>query len=228
MDKAIGVIIPAAGAGNRLGGTAKPLVEIGGRPIITRILSLFSELRGVRRICLAVPEAMIVRYEEIVRSMGLGYLVETVPGGQQRADSVRNAYERLGNLIEEEDLVCIHDAARPLLVKSDLDMVIGAGRQYGAALLALRVKDTLKSVDDENFCVATVDRAGIFGAQTPQVMTSKFLAQAYAEVKDISNVTDEITLMEMIGVRTFVVEPRHLNLKLTTPEDLELIRKLIS
>lgn len=228
MGKGIGVIIPAAGAGNRLGGLSKPLVEVGGYPLISRILNLFRELRGVKKICLAVPKIAINSFNEILQSSESVELAEIVEGGEERSASVRNAYMCLQNYVNEDDLVCVHDAARPLLTKSDLDSVIAAGWKYGAAFLASKVKDTLKLVDDKNFCVKTVDRSSIYGAQTPQVMLSKFLSQAYKDVSGLSNVTDEIMLMEKISVKAFVVEPKNLNLKLTTPEDLELIRRLIS
>ncbi len=228
MERGIGVIIPAAGAGNRLGSVSKPLVEIAGRPIIARILSLFRGLPGVKKICLAVPKATIHNFEEIVRLLELDELTAIVEGGEERAISVRNAFERLQEYITNDDLICIHDAARPLLAKPDLDSVIDAGWKYGAAFLAAKIKDTLKLVDDENFVRKTIDRSGVYGAQTPQVMLSKYLLRAYETMGDLSGVTDEILLMEKIGVKAFVVEPKQPNLKLTTPEDLEMIKKLIS
>jgi 2-C-methyl-D-erythritol 4-phosphate cytidylyltransferase len=228
MAKGIGVIIPAAGAGNRLGRVSKPLIEMGGRPLISRILDLFRKLRGLKKIYLAVPGEAIHMFAEIVKAMELNGLVEIVEGGEMRAISVRNAYEKLRGHINDDDLVCVHDAARPLLSESDLDSVIAAGWKYGAAFLALKAKDTLKFVDAEHFCTRTIDRSNIYCAQTPQVMLSRFLSQAYKTSLDISKATDEIMLLEGAGVKVFVVEPEHLNLKLTTPEDLELIKKLIS
>lgn len=76
--------------------------------------------------------------------------------------------------------------------------------------------------------MSTIDRSRVYAAQTPQVMKAGLLSRAYKTVTNISDITDEIMLMEKIGVKAFVVEPHHLNLKLTTPEDLELIKKLIS
>jgi len=222
------VIIPAAGAGTRLGGISKPLIEIGGRPIIAKILGLFAETCDVKKICLAVHKDAVLTFREITKELGIDNLADIVEGGEKRAVSVRNAYEHLRKHVSEDDLVCIHDAARPLLAKSDLDSVIAAGWKHGAAFLAAKIKDTLKLVDGQNFCLSTIDRSNVYGAQTPQVMLSRFLSKAYESVDDFSGVTDEIILMERIGVKAFVVESRHLNPKLTTPEDLELIRSLIS
>ena len=228
MAKKIGVIIPAAGAGKRLGGISKPLIEIGGKPIILRLFTLFARLRNVTKICVAVPVAGIAHFKRAAELSGFGEFIEIVEGGVERSISVRNAYRVLGPLLSDDDLVCIHDAARPLLSEPDLARVIKAGWEHGAAFLASRVKDTLKLVDDEGFCATTIDRSRVFAAQTPQVMKSEFMRKAYEKVSDYVEVTDEIMLMEKIGVKAFVVEPRHLNLKLTTPVDLELIEKLIS
>lgn len=228
MGDGIGVIIPAAGTGKRLGGVSKPLLDIGGVPIIQRLLHLFAELENVKSICLAVPHSDISNFGKIVESMKLWSLVQIVEGGAERPLSVRNAHARLRNSIGNDDLICIHDAARPLLSRSELDRVIQAGWTYGAAFLAAKVKDTLKVVDEKNFCESTIDRSKIFAAQTPQVMKAGLLTRAYDVVSDLSDVTDEVMLMERIGVKAFVVESRYLNFKLTTVEDLELMRKLIS
>ncbi len=228
MGKKIGVIIPAAGAGTRLGGVSKPLIELGGQPLIGRLLNMFTELKQVGKICVAVSQIDIIRFREIIQSLKLQELVQIIEGGIERPLSVKKAFDSLADHINEDDLVCIHDAARPLLSKSDLEEVIDAGWKHDAAFLAVKVKDTLKVVDDKNFCVSTIDRSKVYAAQTPQVMKAGLLSRAYKTVTNIYGVTDEIMLMERIGVKAFVVEPCHLNLKVTTPEDLELVKKLIS
>ncbi|MCL5020315.1 MAG: 2-C-methyl-D-erythritol 4-phosphate cytidylyltransferase [Bacteroidetes bacterium] len=226
MAHRIGVIIPAAGGGKRLGGVVKPLIKLHGKPIITRVLEIFSRLKDVSLICLAVPAEAMSEFEEVAKTSLSGKAIQVVEGGTERALSVKNAYQKLETLLSEDDLVCIHDAARPLLAEEDLGRVIDAAWEHDAAFLAARVKDTLKLVDDSGNSVSTVDRSNLFAAQTPQVMKSGLLKQAYATFSDYSSITDEIMLMERIGVKAFVVEPKHLNLKLTTREDLELLMKL--
>jgi 2-C-methyl-D-erythritol 4-phosphate cytidylyltransferase len=229
MSKRIGVIIPAAGTGKRLGGVFKPFIEAGGKPIILRLLDLFAALPDISALCVAVPPGRIPDFKHIVNSSaGLSTLVEIVEGGTERPLSVRNAYERLSVSLSDDDLICIHDAARPLLSEEDLNRVIEAGWEYGAAFLAAKIKDTLKLVDENGFCTTTIDRSAVFAAQTPQVMKLGLLKKAYNGVIDYSLVTDEIMLMEKIGVKAFVVEPRHLNFKITTSEDLDLLRKFTS
>ncbi len=227
MANQIGVIIPAAGSGTRLGGVSKPLIEIDGRPAIIRLLALFSGLREVSRICVAVPKGNIQQYSDVIMTE-FPDNVDIVEGGTERPYSVRNAYHFLSSRISEDDLVCIHDAARPLLAKGDLERVINEAWKSGAAFLASRLKDTLKVADDDNFCVSTIDRSRVFGAQTPQVMKSAFLKRAYFEIENLSGLTDEIMLMERIGVKARIVESQHPNFKVTTADDLQLLKKLIS
>lgn len=227
MEKRIGVIIPAAGAGRRLGGITKPLIEVGGKPILLRLLGLFAHLKNVVRICVAAPEGVLTEFRKIAEDSGAAQLIEIVGGGAERALSVKRAYDSLRSFLSDDDLVCIHDAARPLLSKDDLTRVVDAAWEHGAAFLAARVNDTLKIVDEKGTCVSTIDRRNVYAAQTPQVMKAGFLKKGYETVPDCSTFTDEIMLMEKIGVKAFVVEPKNLNMKLTAPGDLKLIMNLI-
>lgn len=228
MAAKVGVIIPAAGAGKRLGGISKPLLEIGGKPVLLGLIGLFARLSEISRICVAAPADALLNFRRLAESSESRALTDVVAGGSERAASVRNAFDLLMPQISNDDLVCIHDAARPLLSEEDLNNVIEAAWKHGAAFLASKVKDTLKVVDEKGLCLSTVDRSGLFAAQTPQVIRAGLLREAYEKVPDYSGVTDEIMLLERIGVKSFVVESRHLNFKVTTAEDLDLLKKVIS
>ncbi len=228
MGKNIGVIIPAAGAGRRLGGVSKPLIEVDGKPVINRLLALFSCLENVTRICLAVPGNSLPEFRSIVTSGKYRPPIEIVEGGSERPLSVQNAFAAIRQRLADDDLVCIHDAARPLLSREDLERVVDAAWKHDAAFLASRVKDTLKLVDEKGFCLSTIDRSRVFAAQTPQVIAAGLLKDVYSRVKDVSGKTDEIMLLEEIGIKAFVVEPRHPNFKITTYEDLYLLKKMVS
>lgn len=227
MADAIAVIIPAAGSGKRLGGISKPLIDVGGRPIILRLLDLFSSFPGVGVICVAVPAGEMSTFRKIAAASGAKKIM-VVEGGAARAVSVKRAFDAVRDSLSDGDLVCVHDAARPLLHPSDLGRVIDACRKHDAALLAVRVKDTLKQVDGEGFCRGTIDRGSLYAAQTPQVIRKSLLSKAYDRARDLAGLTDEIMLLEGIGKHAFVVEPEHPNFKVTTPEDLDILRKLIS
>lgn len=222
------MIIPAAGAGKRLGGISKPLLEIGGRPALLRLIELFANLPGISQICVSAPAGALSDFRQLAESSRFGSLTDIIEGGAERAISVRNAFDALSPQLSNDDLVCIHDAARPLLSEEDLKNVIQAALKHDAAFLASKVKDTLKAVDEKGFCLSTVDRSGLFAAQTPQVIRAGLLRKAYEKLPDYSSVTDEIMLLERIGVKAFVMESRHLNFKVTTAEDLDLLKKVIS
>lgn len=224
----VGVIIPAAGAGKRLGGVSKPLLEVNGRPILLRLLSVFAHRQDISRVCIAVPRGAIKSFRYVVERSDMSQVTDIIEGGAERPLSVRNGFNKLVSHLSDDDLVCIHDAARPLLSEEDLDNVVGGAKKHGAAFLASKVKDTLKIVDEDGFCVSTLDRSNVFAAQTPQVMKAGFLKEAYNRVSDYSTATDEVMLLERINVKAFVVMPRSVNFKITTSEDVDLLRRLIS
>ena len=228
MHRNIGVIIPAAGSARRLGGISKPLIKIGSEPAIIRLVRLFAGLQSLKCICISTTIELAETLSELVESAGQSHLVRIVQGGDERPVSVRKGFEEIRDDLREEDLVCIHDAARPLLSNPDLNRVIDAADRYQVAFLATRVKDTLKRVDSEGYSEATVDRRELFAAQTPQVMTKVLLSKAYRNFSDLTDATDEIILMEKMGIKSKVVEAEHLNMKITTTEDLELLAKIIS
>jgi 4-diphosphocytidyl-2-methyl-D-erithritol synthase len=130
--------------------------------------------------------------------------------------------------LKDDDYICIHDAARPLLHIEDLKKVIEEADVYGGSFLAAPVKDTLKKSDGNGFSVETINRDDVFAAQTPQVFRVELMDKAYSKVNDLRNITDEVMLMESLGIRVKIVPARHPNFKITTEEDVELLRKITS
>lgn len=228
MRKSIGVIIPAAGSGRRLGGIHKPLIEVDGKPIIFQLASLFASLPEVNVISIVCQLSDSEKIGKLIRDIPFGGKWEITEGGAERPYSVRNGFISIRKFLNDDDYICIHDAARPLLHLEDLKNVIDAGKRYGAAFLAIAVKDTLKRGDQEGFCVETIKRDDVFAAQTPQIFKVEFLNRAYDSVKDLTCITDEVMLMEFLGIKAKIVLARHPNFKITTEEDVELLRKITS
>jgi 2-C-methyl-D-erythritol 4-phosphate cytidylyltransferase len=139
-------------------------------------------------------------------------------GGDHRAESVRRGLEKLG---PEIDMVAIHDAARPCLAAAWIDRVFAAGERTGAAILAIPVVGTLKRVGPDHVITDTVDRTGLWEAQTPQVFARSVLEKAIA-AGHAGQPTDEASLVEAIGHPVTVVPGSPVNLKITTREDLRL------
>jgi 2-C-methyl-D-erythritol 4-phosphate cytidylyltransferase / 2-C-methyl-D-erythritol 2,4-cyclodiphosphate synthase len=144
-------------------------------------------------------------------------------GGATRQATVRNA---LAHLPDGVRFVAVHDAARPLVSHALLDRLIATAMQYGTAIPALPVQDTLKRADDGRTVQATVPREGLYRVQTPQVFRADWLINAHrrAAEEGFEQATDDAQLLERAGYPVHLVDGDPRNLKLTTPDDLHLLR----
>ncbi len=218
------VIIPAAGAGKRFGGSVrKPFVQLDGRPVFIRSIELFINRQDVKQILLTVaPEDYDVVREKYAANL-MFMNIKLVQGGQERFDSVRRALDAVD---AECDLVCVHDAVRPCVLGSWIDQVFEKASRTGAAILAAPVNGTLKRVG-EGSIRETVSRAGLFEAQTPQVFRRQLLIDAYAALSADRHPTDDAQVVEWAGHPVAVVESDHRNLKLTHGSDLTLAQAVL-
>ncbi len=144
-------------------------------------------------------------------------------GGSERADSVRNGLECVG----DSPLVAIHDAARPLVPEQDIAAVLAVAHQTGAALLATPVRATLKKISADTFSSQTLDRQGVWEALTPQVFHTSVLRQAYQRWQGRA-VTDDAQLVERSGHPVRIVPGSAINIKITHPEDLRIAAALLN
>ncbi|MGH9315850.1 MAG: 2-C-methyl-D-erythritol 4-phosphate cytidylyltransferase [Thermoanaerobaculia bacterium] len=210
------LIVPAAGSGTRLGRSEpKALVPLLGRPLLLWTLQSLSSIPFARTV-VAVPPERVSDFEALLQGR-----CEVVAGGQTRAASVRQAFERLG--ASSEDLVCIHDAARPLVTAHEAAEVLAAAERVGAAVAVIPVVDTVKRVKGARI-VGTVDREGLFAAGTPQAFRAALLARALGAGKEA---TDEAALCESLGIPVAAVAVARLGFKITTPEDLEIAKAVL-
>jgi 2-C-methyl-D-erythritol 4-phosphate cytidylyltransferase/2-C-methyl-D-erythritol 2,4-cyclodiphosphate synthase len=208
----VSAILAAGGRGLRLGHSQpKQLLEIAGRAILERSVSLLQEHPDVDEVIVALPE-------ELVQDPP-AYLLNTlkplrvVAGGARRQDSVAAAFRLVD---DRADVVVIHDAARPFATSGLIAKTIAAAAETGAALAALEARDTVKKVAG-GVVNATLDRRTIFLAQTPQAFRRDVLRDALALAGDA---TDEAALAERAGHTVKIVEGEASNIKITTPDDL--------
>ena len=218
----MGVVVPAAGAGRRMGGARKPFLELAGEPILRRTLRPFLEHPSVVavRVALAPGDAA----DPPGWLAALDPRVGVVAGGETRAHSVAAALDALPG---DVDVVLVHDAARPLVGRGILDRCVAAAAAGRAAVAGWPATDTLKEVDDERRVVATPDRRRVWHAQTPQAFPAALLRRAYAGW-DGRPVTDDAALVERLGATVVMVEGSPRNLKVTRPEDLPIAELLLS
>ena len=213
-------IIVAAGSGLRLGReTPKAFIELAGEPLLRYSLRAIAALESLAETIVTVPAAMERRAREEARLVGLEMPVKITAGGSERQDSVRIA---LALSSSESTTVVVHDAARPFASPALFQACIDATQHTEGAIAAVAVADTLKRVS-ENLIEATVLRDGLWQAQTPQAFRRAALIAAHERAaRERWAATDDADLIERCGGRVAIVTGSPMNLKITTPADLEL------
>lgn len=217
-------ILPAAGKSSRFADARrkKPFVELRGRPVWVRTAEAFVNREDVVQtlVCIA-PEDMDWFKEKYAPNLAF-MNVQIVAGGATRVETVQNALVRVRS---DVDFIAVHDAARPLIVRKWIDAVFAAAEKSGAALPAVPLSSTIKRVD-RGRVIETVDRNGLWGAQTPQVFARQILLDAYAK-RDGFDATDEAQLVERIGQPVTVIEGWPMNIKITTQDDFRMAEALV-
>jgi 2-C-methyl-D-erythritol 4-phosphate cytidylyltransferase len=220
----VAVIIPAAGAGKRFGGKVKkPFAQLDNRPIFIRSIELFINRPDVCQVVLTVAPADFDVVKEKYAANLMFMNIKLVRGGEERFESVRAALQEVD---EAAELVCVHDAVRPCVLESWIEQVFERAAQTGAAILAAPIAATLKRVKDEAV-EETVERAGLYEAQTPQVFRRNLLVQAYADLPDDFQPSDDAQVVEQAGHAVSIVPADRRNLKITEGGDLTVAAAIL-
>lgn len=222
MDKLIAVI-PAAGAGKRMGmGMNKVFVPVREVPILVHCMKMLAETNLIARAIVVLAADEVADGEKLLQSYSQKYFPQlpfcVVAGGKERQDSVANA---LAVIEEENCYVAVHDGARPFAGREVFVRTLAAAKKHGAAIAAVPVKNTIKVVDNNGKVVSTPVRSSLQAVQTPQIFAVELLKKAYAYLKEHpAQVTDDASVVELLGKDVFVAQGRYENIKITTPEDL--------
>jgi 2-C-methyl-D-erythritol 4-phosphate cytidylyltransferase/2-C-methyl-D-erythritol 2,4-cyclodiphosphate synthase len=214
----VDAVVVAAGASTRMGGVDKIGLLVGGRPLLAWTLSALAAAPIVRRIVVVTTGA---RVGEVSAAPWLpSRVVAVVEGGARRQDSVASGIAALGEG-SPDDVILVHDGARPLVSPELVARVAMAAAEHGAAVPVVPVAETLKRVVD-GLIVATVDRAPLAAAQTPQGIRRDVLARAWAERPPAGAAmwTDEAALLEACRIPVHALPGEATNLKVTLPGDL--------
>ena len=220
----VAALVLGAGRGERLGhALPKAFVPIAGRTLIEHSIRSLAESGSIDSIVPVLAPGERTRWKDLGLESIQG-LTEPVEGGAERQDSMQAGLEALP---EEIEFVAVHDAARCLVAGEDIQAVVSAARQTGAAILGERVRDTIKRVVD-GLIVETPDRDEFWAAQTPQVMRRDWLSEAIAAAGQTGRLgTDDAQLIEWSGHPVRMIEARFPNPKITRPEDLVLAERLL-
>lgn len=213
-------MLAAAGRGERLGpDRPKAFMGLGERPLLAESLERLDASDWVDAVVIAAPPGWEEPAILLAEELGCGKVVASVRGGPSRGESVRSALEEVP---EDAAVVVVHDAARPLLTDAVLGRVLTAlGEGWDGVVPALRVADTIKRVRDD-VVTETLPRSELVAVQTPQAFVAPVLREAFAGA-DAAQAADCSSLVEARGGRVRVVPGDPRLLKVTTPEDLQLI-----
>lgn len=220
----VSVIIAAAGSGERMGNVYKPLIPLCGKPVIIYSLEVFQNIDEVSEIIISAKKEHEDEIISAAEKYNISKLKCVTTGGETRQDSVINGLKLVS---KETKLVCVHDAARPLVKVEYVKKCIRDAEIFGASTLGVRVKDTLKVVDG-GLVVDTPDRNKLFVIQTPQIFKKElyFKGVNFALEHEL-DFTDDCQLVEAVGGKVNITVSDYMNIKITTPEDKDIAEVLI-
>jgi 2-C-methyl-D-erythritol 4-phosphate cytidylyltransferase len=218
-------ILPAAGSGKRIASTKpKQFLKFRGKELIVYALEVFQKNPKISGIIIAAAEEYIPLLDRLRRKYGISKIEDIVEGGKERQDSVYNALASLR--LQSNDLVAVHDAARPLLSQAVLNNAIKTAKEKGSAVVCLTGRDTLLRVTGSDF--EYIDRTNVHYVQTPQIFryADLFETMRRAQTEKLS-FSDESSLMKNYGFPVTLTEGSMLNFKVTTKNDLTVLREIV-
>jgi 2-C-methyl-D-erythritol 4-phosphate cytidylyltransferase len=224
MQRDVGVIIVAAGSGSRTGSSElKQFRWVAGKPMLLHSIQIFQARPDVGMVVCVLPREFVGDPPPWIFQSDAERLLLSV-GGRHRSESVAHGLE---DLPTECEIVVIHDAARPLATSETIGRVIDEARKGHGAVAALPVTDTLKRVDSSGKIVITVDRTGLWRAQTPQAFPRDAIDRAYREARESERfATDDAALCEQIGLTVVAVRGSERAHKITEENDFALVEAL--
>jgi 2-C-methyl-D-erythritol 4-phosphate cytidylyltransferase len=223
----VSAVIVAAGRGSRMNmDINKQYIEVCGKPVLARTLEVFEESGLIDEIVLVVNEQDLVFCKQyVINRYRYDNIKALVVGGKERQNSV---YYGLKEVSPECDIVLIHDGARPFFPKESIQSSIDAANEFGAACVAVPVKDTIKAAGVEMLVKETLDRSALWSIQTPQTFRHSLLIEAHTKaLEDGFTGTDDSSLVERMGIRTKLVMGSYNNIKITTKEDIAIAEAIV-
>lgn len=199
---------------------SKLLLKINGKTVLERSVNAFLNISDVDEVIVVAREKDIPAFLDILVDERVSFVV----GGDTRQQSVMNALD----VIDDSELIIIHDGARPLIKSEDIENTIRAAKENKAAAVGVFVKDTVKVVDKNGFVVSTPDRSTLFAVQTPQIFDFELYRNAAQNAREKGlDFTDDCQLVESFNQKVKTVVGSYSNIKITTPDDIVLAENLL-
>ncbi len=218
----VDVVIPAAGIGSRMKSKIpKQYLKIANKTILEHTISIFLNSPLISKII------VVIKKDDVTfRSLPIASSpkIITTEGGDERVNSVLSGVNEA-----KTDWVLVHDAARPCLAQSDLNLLVANGTKNCGAILATPVRDTMKRADDNQNIIKTEERRNLYHALTPQLFQRDLLIKAISEgLKNKQSITDEASAIELLGYKPQIIVGRSDNIKVTSPDDLAMAEFILS
>ncbi len=224
----VSAVITAAGSGTRFDKTTQKQFEyLGAKPLFLYSVETLSQCEYIKEIVITVPRDSTESTHTIIRNEELSKVSGVVVGGETRQDSVAKGIK---SLRETPDIVLVHDGVRPFVSTEMINSVIEQAVKHDGAITAIAASDTIKQTPPENSRIEhTVEREGLWYAQTPQAFKYDVIREAFARAADDGFVgTDEAQLAERIGADIEIIEGSPFNIKITTKDDMEMARLILN
>lgn len=220
-NKTVTAIILVAGNSTRFGtGKNKNFERIGGKTVLSYSLDAFDKNKYVDNIFVAYREEDLENIKEITENYKFEKQINLVRGGETRKDSVYNCLKETSS-----DIVIIHDGARPAIKQEYIDKCIEAMDTYKGVTIAVLSKDTIKITDDNGLVINSTKRSNTWIIQTPQCFDKKLLLELHNDPKN-NDVTDDCMILENAGYDVKILKGDYTNLKITTYEDLAIMKAI--
>jgi 2-C-methyl-D-erythritol 4-phosphate cytidylyltransferase len=221
----VSAVIVAAGSSRRMG-FDKLFATLGGKPVVAHSIAAFERTVEIGDIIVVTRAEQRRHLEELIAREGYGKVSRVVEGGAERHLSVWCGLQAVkGNA----SYVAIHDGARPLTTPEVIRRCLELARDNGAACVASPIPDTVKRASEAGMVVESVERAGLWAMQTPQIFSTAIILQAYAAlVSTGETVTDEVSAVQRLGVNIALLRNDEWNFKITIPRDLELAEHVLA
>ena len=208
-------------------GFDKMFALLAGKPVVWHSINAFETTREVNEIIIVAKPDRVAEFEDLVRSAKFKKVSAIVAGGAERHNSVWNGLQAVRS--DGSEFLAIHDGARPLTTPKLIRSCLEAAKDHGAACCASPIPDTVKRASIEQMVQESVERTGLWAMQTPQVFASGLILQAYAGLMARNEmVTDEVSAVQKLGKKIFLLKNEDWNFKITFPHDIELAEHVLT
>lgn len=231
MEMAVHALLLGGGMGTRMKNSVnKSFIPLNGKPIIVYSLQLFQQHPEITGIIIIMHKDWVAETMKWVNQLGITKVKQMVEGGSERQYSVRNGVQALasGNA-KPGDMVLVHNSANPLITPVQISECIRAAQQHRASVAGYRVKDTIRRAHPDGTSIETLKRDELWGMQTPQCIEYGLFVEAHTRAHQEGFLgTDDVQLVERMGVPPRIVDCGYENIKITTPEDVPIAEAILA